>query len=253
MPAPIIMVHGAFCGGWAFEAFKAPFEAAGHSCMTPDLPGHSPGEGNAVCGLSVRDYARSVADIIEACPEPPVVIGHSLGGLVAQLAAARARVQGLVLLAPTAPWGESGGSIEEAAVSLGLIGMGAPWFQVVEPSPSVFAACGLERLTSSAQEAVFARMGSESGRALWETFNWWLDPFMATRVETSAIGSPALVIAGELDPIHGPASVRSTAIRLGAEFRSMPGMSHWLIGEPGWDAVAGACLEWMEKSRREAA
>ena len=40
---PIVMAHGAFCGGWAFEAFRQPFEAAGYDCLTPDLRGHGPG------------------------------------------------------------------------------------------------------------------------------------------------------------------------------------------------------------------
>ena len=31
MRAPVIMVHGAFCGGWTFDVFRAPFEAAGHA------------------------------------------------------------------------------------------------------------------------------------------------------------------------------------------------------------------------------
>ncbi|HJV41009.1 MAG TPA: alpha/beta hydrolase, partial [Caulobacter sp.] len=35
MRAPVIMVHGAFCGGWTFDAFRAPFEAAGHEVTTP--------------------------------------------------------------------------------------------------------------------------------------------------------------------------------------------------------------------------
>jgi hypothetical protein len=39
------MVHGAFCGGWTFDAFRAPFEAAGHAVLTPDLIGHDGGGG----------------------------------------------------------------------------------------------------------------------------------------------------------------------------------------------------------------
>jgi pimeloyl-ACP methyl ester carboxylesterase len=253
MPAPVIMVHGAFCGGWAFEAFKAPFEAAGHLCTTPDLPGHGPGQRETVCGLSVRDYAGAIADVIESCAEPPLVIGHSLGGLVAQLAAARTRTAGLILLAPSAPWGDARGSMEEAAVSFGLMSLGAPWFQALEPTMSLFDACGMGRLSGQDQRAIFSRMVPESGRALWETFNWWLDPFMSTRVQPSAIATPALVIAGQHDPIHGPQSVQATAARLGADLRLMSGMSHWLIGEPGWEAVADLCLEWIRKSRRAAA
>ncbi len=254
MPAPIVMVHGAFCGGWAFETFAAPFEAAGHLCFTPDLPGHGPGGGHdAVRGQSVTDYARSVAQVIESCSEPPVVIGHSLGGLVAQMAAARAPVQGLILLAPSASWGDSAGSMEEAAVSLGLMSMVMPWMQTLQADKSLFAAYGMDRLDRDARAAVFSQMVPESGRALWETFNWWLDPFMTTRVQASAIAAPALVIAGDRDPIHGPVSVQTTARRLTAEYKLMPGMSHWLIGEPGWESVAGLCVDWIASSRRQAA
>ena len=35
----VVMAHGAFCGGWAFERFRAPFEALGWRVETPDLRG----------------------------------------------------------------------------------------------------------------------------------------------------------------------------------------------------------------------
>src|SRR5271155_2338998 len=103
------MVHGAFCGGWAFEAFARPFIQAGHAVSLPDLPGHgNAGAAQSVGGLSMSDYADAIAGAIRAQPEPPVVIGHSLGGLVSLLAAARAPTAGLVLLAPSTPWGLTG-------------------------------------------------------------------------------------------------------------------------------------------------
>src|SRR5262245_58541371 len=107
------MVHGAFCGGWVWDRFRAPFEAAGHAVTALDLPGHEPGaRAGAVTGLSMSDYARAVAEACRAQPEPPILIGHSLGGLVAQLAAARAPISDLILLAPSAPWGLTGTSLE---------------------------------------------------------------------------------------------------------------------------------------------
>jgi pimeloyl-ACP methyl ester carboxylesterase len=45
--------------------------------------------------------------------------------------------------------------------------------------------------------------------------------------------------------VHPPATVRESARRLGAGFQVMPGMSHWLPGEPGSVEVAAACLEWL--------
>ena len=40
--------------------------------------------------------------------------------------------------------------------------------------------------------------------------------------------------------------MRQTAERIGAEFRSLPGMSHWLIGEEGWEEVAEIALAWLD-------
>jgi len=248
----IIMVHGGFCGGWAFDAFRRPFEAAGYECLAPDLRGHG-GDGRGVAGVSMTDFAADIAALVAAEPEPPVLIGHSMGGLVTMMAAAKAPVRALVLLAPSPPWGVAGASLEEAASALSLHALGPFWLQAVEPDFASARLYSLDRLDTAARKAAFDRMTAESGRALWETLNWWLDPFMTTSVTTDRIKAPALVVAGARDMIHPPATVRQTAERLGADFRVFDGMSHWLLAEPGWEAVATACLEWTAALPAEAA
>jgi pimeloyl-ACP methyl ester carboxylesterase len=242
----VIMVHGGFCGGWVFEHFREPFEADGRVCLTPDLRGHAPADkGSGVVGLSMSDYARDIAALIEAQPIPPVLIGHSMGGLVAMMAAARARVGALVLLAPSPPWGVAGSSMEEAASALSLHALGPFWMQAVDPDYASARLYSLDKLEKAARKAAFARMTPESGRALWETLNWWLDPFMTTQVAADRIKAPVLALAGERDLIHPPATVRQTADRLSADVEVFAGMSHWLIGEPGWEDVARTCLDWI--------
>jgi pimeloyl-ACP methyl ester carboxylesterase len=249
MRAPVIMVHGAFCGGWTFDAFRSPFEAAGHTVTTPDLVGH---DGNGgVMGVSITDYARQIAKLCDACEVPPILIGHSMGGLVAQMAASRSKVSKLILLAPSPPWGVSGASLEEAVSAVSLYALGPYWLQAVAPDYGVVRRYSVDRLERAERKAIFARMVPESGRALWETLNWWLDPFMTTSV--SAPGCPVLAIAGGKDVIHPPATVRQTAARLGGSVEVFPEMSHWLPGEPGWDAVAERCLTFIADEGRVAA
>lgn len=242
---PLIMVHGAFCGGWAFERFRTPFEAAGYPCLTPDLRGR--GAGQTVAGVSMADFAGDIARLIAAQPEPPVLIGHSLGGLVAQMAAAKAKVRALILLAPSAPWGVAGGSLEEAVSAVTLYALGPFWLQAITPDYGAARRYSLDRLDKAARKAVFGRMAPESGRALWETLNWWLDPFMTTLAPAHKIKAPVLALAGERDLIHPPATVRQVAQCLGGETQVLPGMSHWLLSEPGWEAIAGRCLDWLER------
>jgi pimeloyl-ACP methyl ester carboxylesterase len=174
-----------------------------------------------------------------------VLIGHSLGGLVALMAAMRVRTSGVVLLAPSSPWGVSGSTMEEAVSAVSLFAFGPYWAQAIDPDYSTFSHFSVDRMERSAQHALFKCMRPESGRALFETLNWWLDPFMTTSVDAARIAAPILALAGERDTVHPPATVRETARRLGADFRVMPGMSHWLPGEPGFEAVAASCLAWL--------
>jgi pimeloyl-ACP methyl ester carboxylesterase len=249
-PPPILMVHGGFCGGWAFDDFAAPFRAAGHSVFAPDLPGHgADAPRDAALGCSMADYAVAIADQAAALTPQPILLGHSMGGLVSLLAAMRTPVAGVILLAPSAPWGVGGSSMEEAVSAVSLYALGPYWAQAIEPDYPSFRRYGVDRLEKEERRAIFARMRRESGRALFETLNWWLDPMMTTMVREEKIAAPILAISGGRDVIHPPATVSETARRIGAELQVMPQMSHWLIGEPGWQDVAGACLGWLAAQR----
>lgn len=250
----VVMTHGAFCGGWAFEAFREPFEAAGWSVLAPDLPGHAAGDArDAVAGLSMSDYARSLVNVCAGLPEPPVLVGHSMGGLVTQLAARRIRPRAQVLLAPSPPWGVPGSSIEEAITAFGVHLADPFWAGAVTPDRHLMRHHSLDRVAKGAREAILARLRPESGRAVREVLNWWLDPFMTTSVGIGALPGPALAIAGDRDVVHPATTVRQTAERIGAEFVAMPGMSHWLIGEEGWEDVARTALEWLAAKAMAAA
>ena len=86
--------------------------------------------------------------------------------------------------------------------------------------------------------------------AVRETLNWWLDPFMTTSVGPGAIAAPSLVISGQGDVVHSAATARAIAERIGAAFQVMPGMSHWLVGEAGWEGVAETALRWLSAPTR---
>ena len=243
---PVIMVHGAFCAGWTFDSFRLPFEKAGHLVQSPDLRGHSQGAGrDSTVGVSMSDYARDIVELCRQAPEPPILIGHSMGGLVAQLAARQAPVRALVLLAPSPPWGVASSSIEEASTAFGLHMLGPFWMQSVTPDRSLMRNFSLDRMASAERTVILDRLCKESGRALWETLNWWLDPFMTTSLGVGPIKTPSLVMVGARDVVHPPMTARMTAERIGAQYLEFPGMSHWLPGEEGWEAVADQALAWL--------
>ncbi len=241
----VVMVHGAFCGGWAFERFREPFEAAGWTVLAPDLPGR--GQAGSAAGRSISDYVTSVVDLCATFSERPVLLGHSMGGLVCQLAARRTDAAAVALLAPSAPWGIHGSSMEEAATAFGVQLADPFWMGSMTPDRGLMRSHGLDRVPRPEQQAILDRLCPESGRAVREALNWWLDPFMTTSVGAGVLPMPTLVLAGERDLVHPINTVRQTAERIGAAYAMMPGMSHWLIGEAGWEAVAEATLKWLDE------
>lgn len=249
MKPRVLMVHGAFCGPWTFDRFRRPFEAAGYTVEAVALPGHGDRDAqSAVSGLSMTAYARALADRLRAEPTPPLVVAHSMGGLASMMAAMDAPAAALILLAPSPPWGIASGTLEEGASSLGLLMRGAWWCGVMDPDRFVARLYSLDRLAPETAAYVSRRMRPESGRALSETLNWWSDPFATTRVTGARINAPVFVGVGERDLIHPPSTARQTAALLGAELEIFPRMSHWLIGEPGWETVAEACLQFAERA-----
>ena len=105
--------------------------------------------------------------------------------------------------------------MEEAAAALGLMSLGPYWAQAIAPEPSLSALYSLDRLPPAERAAIFSKMTPESGRALWETFHWWMDPFMTTSVPANRIQAPVMAVAGARDSVSPPASVRQTGTRLG--------------------------------------
>jgi pimeloyl-ACP methyl ester carboxylesterase len=131
--------------------------------------------------------------------------------------------------------------------AVSLYALGPYWALAVDPDYGSARRYLFDRLPRAERRATFARLTPESGRALWETLNWWFDPFATTVVGANAVKAPVLAIVGGKDAIHPPATVKTIAERLGGETLVFPEMSHWLVGEPGWQDVARACLDWISR------
>jgi len=83
-----ILVHGAWHGAWCWEQVEHQLEDLGAASVAVDLPGRS-GDPQSLAGLTLDSYVDHVVAAIDASPEPVVLVGHSLGGLVISQAAER--------------------------------------------------------------------------------------------------------------------------------------------------------------------
>ena len=251
MRTPIVMLHGAFCAGWAFEEFRVPFEQSGYDVLTPSLRWHDCGrEPPTQLGTtSLTDYADDIAAVIASCSEPPVVVGHSLGGLLAQMMAAQGTIRAAALLAPCAPWGILPSTVFEMASAQALFLAGDFWSRSLKPDYGIACANSLDRMPREKQRAIFERFVPESGLATFETLHWAFDLRCASRVAARDVKCPVLCLAGSDDRINPPSTVRHIARRYNglATYEELSGFSHWPIGEPGWESVATRVLSWIDE------
>ena len=246
---PVVMIHGAFCAAWAFDDFRGPFEAAGYKVHTPTLRHHDEGQkpNRALGKTSLTDYAKDIETFIGGLDAPPVLLGHSLGGLLAQMLAAKVEARALVLLAPCAPWGIMPSTLFEIASAQTILLAGNLTNQVLNPDYDVAASHSLDRLPPAQRKRVFAGFVPESGLATFEIMHWGWDAKRASHVKASEVTCPILCLTGQYDRINPPSTVRRIADRYrGAVYEEVPNHSHWLIDEPGWEKVAGRAVAWLD-------
>jgi pimeloyl-ACP methyl ester carboxylesterase len=91
----IALVHGSYHGAWCWDFLRPELERLGHRVIAMDLPISDP-------SLGAADYARAVDDALDPDSEP-ILVGHSMAGLVIPLVAARRPVRRLVFLAAFLP------------------------------------------------------------------------------------------------------------------------------------------------------
>jgi pimeloyl-ACP methyl ester carboxylesterase len=83
-----VLVHGSFHGGWCWDHVVARLTAAGHRVLAPDLPGRG-SDARAPASLALADYTTHIAEVVAAQPEPVVLVGHSMGGVIITTVAER--------------------------------------------------------------------------------------------------------------------------------------------------------------------
>jgi len=252
MAKHVVLIHGAFCGGWCFADIMPALAARGWSCEAPDLPFHAPGPKRTpapeLARQSVADYTRDMADFVRRLPEPPVIVGHSMGGLIAQQLAAQGLARALVLFAPAPPWGVLPSTEAEMNLAKGLMQAAPFWDKALNPSFEVAKGDSLASLDPAAQRRIFDMFSPESGLALFELFFWMFDIRRTTAVDAAAVGCPVLVVSGSDDKVISAATGRTVAaLYAHATFEEAAGRGHFLIMEEGAAAHAERCADWLAK------
>lgn len=241
---PLLFVHGGWHAAWCWEHFLPYFAARGYAAYALSLRGHGASGGNLRWASAAHDYVADVAEAVAMLPAPPVLIGHSMGGYVVQKYLEQYTAPAAVLLAPIPVAGTLGLAwrylLRHPRACLRTIHTADPW-QLIGTAALAHDAFFSRDLPHSAIVHHVARLKSESRLVMLEAaFN----PPRPHRITT-----PVRVLGATNDRIFTQREIEATAHAYGTHATFFP-MAHDLMLEPGWEDVAAAIADWVERVTR---
>jgi pimeloyl-ACP methyl ester carboxylesterase len=176
-----------------------------------------------------------------------VVIGHSMGGLLALLLCAKGLARAGVLLTPAPP--SSILAIRHSNL-LAFARIQARWGWWRKPHRATLGEALSYTFNTAGHtmgEKEHSSFVQESGRALLEIALPWLDRAKAATVDPRRVTVPLLFVAAEKDKLVPPGVVRRTAKHFAhvSDYVEYEDQGHWVLGQPGWERVADHAETWL--------
>ncbi|BBM02652.1 carboxylesterase [Microbulbifer sp. GL-2] len=238
------------------ENFHKYFEQKGFTCHSPayrhhDIK-HSEEKRNPLIGTSIRDYVRDTVNFVKNLNKKPILVGHSLGGVIAQKIAAKGLAKAIVLLNGSINWGILPTTDQECVLGRTLMTSGKFWESVLLPDFEIMARFGLNKLNTKDQHKAFDQLGPESGKVFFELFFWIFDENKTTKVEYEKIMCPVLMVSGSDDFAIPPSTSYLIAKQHYSKttFYIAEGYGHYLMLEPNWLRIAEFCKNWIINQER---
>ncbi|MFN7165015.1 MAG: alpha/beta hydrolase [Hyphomonas sp.] len=248
----LLMIHGVGCDAGAWDVMKPGFEAAGWTCeaitLFPDRRVRQNPPAN-LPDLGIADYIEAAAAearrLAARDGAPSAVIGHSMGGLIAQVLAERGEVSKAVFLTPAQPK-------DCAAIGLPVVWTFLNIIAKQDRTKSYkvwktgFKWGVLNRVPVDRHDAVYAAALYDSGKVYGDITD-------GVTVDESRVMIPTLTIAAGQDRATLPKGVRKVAAKyarspVAGEFLEYPGHGHWIVDEPGTDKVVADIAAWLGRA-----
>ncbi len=244
-PVPLLFVHGAWHAAWCWdENFLSFFADKGYRAAALSFRGHgnSP-SAKPLRSLSVSDYVNDVSSVADTLPTLPVIIGHSMGGLIVQKYLEKNRAPAGVLMSSIPPQGNLGNALRWIRESpshfakMTLTGKALPYINPPDLARERF-------FSSHTPEAdvrkYAARLQEDSSRI-------GIDGLLLRLPRPKRVKTPILVLGAEEDGAHTREEILATARAYGTEAEFFPDMGHNMMLEPGWAAVAECIDAWLSR------
>jgi pimeloyl-ACP methyl ester carboxylesterase len=256
----VVFIHGAWMTPRCWEPFVGFFRQKGYTCLAPAWPYHDrPVEelrrepSPELARLGANGIVGHFERIVRGLDEPPVLIGHSFGGLWVQILLDRglgcagvaidsAPPKGVVPLHWTAV--RSNAAVLLTAMPRSVVSL------TVEQFRYAFSHTAPEAEVRAAYDR---HVVPETRRIFFQAAIALFDPGSPLTVDfTNSSRAPLLLVAGSDDHIVPAAQNRSNYARYRrssarTDFREFAGRTHWIIAQDGWEEVAGYVAAWLDE------
>lgn len=255
MAKSILMIHGVGCGGEVWSRMAPAFRESGYRVEAPTLFPELRVKANpsaALAKLRFGDYVDAMANAAEKLEaemgEKPAVMGHSMGGLIAQHLAARGVVSKAVFLTPAQPEGCTVFNLKVFRTFAVLLTIGRKNLPTspVKVGPRGFSWGVLNCVHPARHEEIYAD-------ALYDSGGVYEDLSNPAPIDEAQVNIPTLTIAASKDRATIAKAVRKVAEKYArapvpGDFIEYPDNAHWIVDEPGTDQVTSDILSWLGKA-----
>jgi pimeloyl-ACP methyl ester carboxylesterase len=258
---PVVFIHGLWLLPSSWDNWVAFFEEAGYAGLTPDWPDdpeaveQARANPDALAKKTLGQIADHTAKVIDTLDKKPAVMGHSTGGLLAQLIADRGLSAATVAIDPGPFRGVLPLPVSTLRVSLPVLKNPLNRGRAVTLTFDQFNygwtnAFGDDEEAKRLYETYHV---AGSGAALMQMANANLNPFTEAKLDPkNPARGPLLIIDGEKDhtvpwAIANASYKRQSRNDAVTEIKKMPNRGHSLTIDSGWREVAQTALEFVKR------
>ncbi|MCK5910348.1 MAG: alpha/beta fold hydrolase [Caulobacter sp.] len=254
MVETVLLIHGYGCAGDVWGPVAGRLRAEGYRVETPTIRAAVrtvDGPRAGLAGLTLADYVAEMAAYAQTLAretgKKPIVMGHSMGGLIAQKIAEAGLASAVVLFAPASPADARGKPrLAPLITFLNMALAGKPETKAGKMWKTGFKFGVANRVPPERHDALYAAMVYDSGRVLADLARPHQDPNKAAYVDASKVTAPMLVMGGALDRTTPVEDVRLVSKKYaGAEYREYPNNAHYLIDEPNTMKILDDLIAWL--------
>jgi non-heme chloroperoxidase len=257
---PVVFVHGLWLLPTSWDRWAELFEKNGYTALTPGWPddpdtvAQAKAHPEVFANKSVGDVADHFEDVIRGLKKKPAVIGHSFGGLLAQILAGRGLAKVSVAIDPAPFRGVLPLPISSLRSASPVLKNPANYHRAVPLTYEQFRYSFANAVNEDEAKELYAAFSvPTSGEPLFEAAFANLNPWTEAKVDTkNPKRGPLLILDGEKDHVVPWAIANASYKRQRrndgvTEIMKVPGRGHALTIDHGWQEVADIALAFVQK------